>query len=172
VICRSISPIIHKSIIGDHQYYPIGKDYWWVLEMLLETIPQELSDRKQGIHSDLKSTKRKRVFSHFPPKGGFSCSWCFCPNHLGDELPEVLARIQHLKTTPKSLEHKIHWTEKGRKKRKEKPNTIQTKNSDSYLRGHDLFVAKDQPGLVLTEEKLNTTEESLFTLWFSIGGKT
>jgi len=45
--------------------------------------------------------------------------------------------------------------EKGAERGKERPNPNQSKNINSDLRGHDFFIAEDQPGLVLIEEGLN-----------------
>jgi hypothetical protein len=55
-------------------------------------------------------------------------------------------------------ELKIPTNGEKRGEREIKPNPTQCKNIDSDLREHDYFITGDQPGLVLTEKRLNTAE--------------
>ena len=75
--------------------------------------------------------------------------------------PGVLACIHALKTTSKVQEHQITKMEKGAERGKERPNPNQSKNIDSDLRGHDFFIAEDQPDLGLIEERLNIDKVSI-----------
>jgi hypothetical protein len=49
----------------------------------------------------------------------------------------------------------------GSEAREDKPKLTQSKNIESYLRGHDFFIAEDQPDLVLIEERLNIDRVSI-----------